>query len=281
MRFDWYQPTIPENPTVLVDELLRRLAPGGTVVEGRGRHNYRQSFTVQNRERERVALVLAGGRNGDPNVTASGPACDAFVPLVRELWPEHRVTRADVAEDFARQGAYEGLEAVCRGVAVAAGVKGRAIVPDDPTEGRTYYMGAATSDVRVRLYDKTAESRRHLPEARHAEIPEHWARLEVQVRPRKVWKSLASWMPEQHFWGCAEWTKQLAAAALQLDAERIRMNPARETDHDRAWRTVLTQYARMWQHRLKDHGSWAAVGCQIGLDLEELETQRRMLRGRG
>ena len=36
MRFDWYQATIPENPIVLVESLLERLAPGGEVIDGRG-----------------------------------------------------------------------------------------------------------------------------------------------------------------------------------------------------------------------------------------------------
>lgn len=274
MRFDWYQPTIPENPIVLVEELLARLAPGGEVREGRGTHNYRQSFTVLSRDRERVALVLAGGPNGDPNVTASGAACDAFVPLVRDRWPEHRVTRADVSEDFAAEGVYDTLEAACRDVVKAAAVKGRAIVPDDPADGRTYYMGAKTSDVRVRLYDKTAESRSHLPPERHAEIPEHWARLEVQVRPRKDWKGLAASLPPETFWGFARWTADLAATTLRLQVERMHMNPARETDHERAYRTLLEQYGRTFVRLLEDHGSWSAVGAQIGYDLERMRRKR-------
>jgi hypothetical protein len=274
MRFDWYQPTIPERPMVIVEELLARLAPGGEVVEGRGRHNYHQAFEILNRDRDRVAVVLCGGPNGDPNVTASGAACDEFVPVVRELWPAHRVTRADVAEDFAAKGVYEGLEASCRAVAGEAGVKGRAIVPDDPADGRTYYMGAPTSDVRVRLYDKTAESRRHLPEKRHAEVPDHWARLEVQVRLRKDWKSAAAFMEPDGFWGFARWTSQLAAMALKRDVERLKMNPARETDYDRAYRALLEQYARTFARLLQDHGSPAAVGAQIYDDLRAMGRRR-------
>lgn len=274
MRFDWYQPTIPDTPQVIVDELLARLAPGGEVIEGAGKHNYRQSFTIQNLERERVALVLCGGKNGHPNVTASGVACDAFVPVVRELWVEHRVTRADVAEDFVSEGAYKALERVCRRIFRESGVKGRRILPDDLSEGRTYYGGAPTSDVQTRLYDKTAETRRHLPEARHEEIPDHWARLEIQVRPRKGLMDVACQMQPEQFWGCAKWTKDLAAATLKLDVERLKMNPARESDHDRAYRFLLKQYGRTFLRLLDDHGSWAAVGAQIGDDLKRLGAMR-------
>lgn len=275
MRFDWYQPTIQESPQVIVQELLERLAgPGGDVVEGPGRHSYRQSFTVQTAERERVALVLCGGANVNPNVTASGVACDAFVPVVRELWPDHRVSRVDVAEDFVGEGVYDGLEASCRAIVRGARVKGRSIVPDDPMEGRTYYMAAASSDVRARLYDKSAEARRFLPQARHAEIPDHWTRLEVQVRPRRVVKDLACRMPPAQFWGCARWTIELAQVALQLEVHRVHMNPARESDHDRAYRSFLEQYARTLRRLREDHGSWPAVGAQIGHDLEQLRRRK-------
>lgn len=104
MRFDWYQATIPAHPVDLVQSILSTLAPGGDVVEGRGKHNYHQSFTIRDVQGDRVAMVLAGGPNGDPNAVASGASTDAFVPLVRERWPDHRVTRFDAAEDFCQEG---------------------------------------------------------------------------------------------------------------------------------------------------------------------------------
>lgn len=274
MRFDWYQPTIADKPQVILDELLARLAPGGQIVEGSGRHNYKQSFTVQTRDGDRAALLLCGGTNGHPNVTASGAACDAFVPVVRGLWPEHRLSRVDVAEDFCREGAYETLERACGDVFREMGVKGRRIVPDCVADGRTYYGGSFSSDVFTRLYDKTAEARKHLPAERHSEVPEHWARLEAVVRPRRDVKSLACQMQPSQFWGCARWTARLAEVALGLEVERIQMNPARESDDDRAYRFMLKQYGKTFVRLLKDHGSWSAVGAQIGEDLKRMANRR-------
>lgn len=270
MRFDWYQPTVAENPVRIVDELSRRLAPGGKVEEGRGRHNYWQSFTICDRAGDRVAMILCGGPNGDPNITASGPACDAFVPLVRELWPDHRVTRADVAEDMQGEGVYEALETVCRATAAGHGVKGLAFVPDDPADGRTYTMGSRASDVTARLYDKSAELRRRLPPERHSEVPDNVARLEVAVRPRKVWRELASKMRPEQFWGMSGWTAALAADALSLQVERITMQAGRETDHERSVRFLLRQYGPTLWRMYEDHGDWQAVGLQIGYELSKL-----------
>lgn len=274
MRFDWYQATIPERPTVLAEALLERLAAGGSIEVGRGRHNYHQSFTVRSPEGTRRAVVLAGGPNGDPNVTASGEGTPAFVELVRASWPVHRVTRFDAAEDFAQEGAYERLEATMRAIAVLRGVKGRAIVPDDPTDGRTYYLGAPSSDVRVRLYDKAAEVRRSIRGPAVAAVPEHWTRLEAQVRPVKDWRHLAAQMPPEAVWGMSGWTRQLAREAMALDIPRCCMQAGRQEDMERSYRAMLDQYGRVlrWLHR--DAGDWSCVGLQIGHDLAEAEGWR-------
>lgn len=275
MRFDWYQPTISENPIVLVETLKASLAADGEIIEGRGRQNYRQSFRILDARGERVAEVLAGGSNGDPNVTASGIVTPRFVEVVREFWPDHRVTRFDAAEDMAQEGALDTLEAVCRGLAKDLGIRGRAVVPDDPSEGRTYYLGAPSSDTRVRLYDKTAETRGKLPPERHDEVPDHWARLEVQVRPRKEWKRYAAQATPEQAWGFAGWTHELAKRALSLQIQRITMQAGRETDDERAFRFMVMQYGPLLQRMLRDLGSWDCVGLTIGEAIKKHQEQRR------
>ena len=36
---------------------------------------------------------------------------------------------------------------------------------------------------------------------------------------------------------------------------------------------MLKQYESVLSEMKQDHGSWAAVGCQIGLDLEEMQEE--------
>ncbi len=280
MRFDWYQPTIPEHPVVLVDTLVRRLAPDGQVVEGRGKHNYRQSFTILDRHGNRAAMVLAGGPNGHPNVTASGDACDAFVPLVRELWPEHRPTRIDAAEDFSGEGVFEALEGVCRAVTTARQVKGMAFVPDDVQDGRTYTMGSRSSAVVARLYDKAAELRRHLPPERHAEIPPYMTRLEVACRPPREWRDFAAKWEPRHVFMASDWTADLAQRVLGLEVQRVMQRPGRYGDHERAKRAMLAMFKRVFRRMHAEHGDWQSVGLQIGHELDELEAFQRRQRWR-
>lgn len=271
MKFDWYQATIPDHPLDVVSAVLAGLAEGGEVREGRGLHGYRQSFGIHKADGDRVALVLCGGNNGaHPNVTASGAAAHPFASLVRDLWPAHKVTRVDAAEDVAEEGAYDLLEGVCRTLAQERSLKGRRILPDDPAEGRTYYIGSPSSDVRTRLYDKTAEARRSLPPERHNEVPDHWARIEAVVRPRKEAGYVAASLTPEQVWGCSAWTHELARRLFSLDLARVEMQAGRESDHERAYRFMLQQYGPTLRRMVADLGSWDCVGLTIGDDLARI-----------
>jgi hypothetical protein len=275
MRFDWYQATIPEHHLTIIDAFQSLLVPGSSVDVGRGRHNYHESFTIKDKAGDRVALVLAGGPNGYPNVTSSGLMAEKASKLIRSRWPEHAVTRMDAAEDFSDVGAFEMLEAVCRDVTKSHGVKGRAIVPDDPADGRTYYMGAPSSDVQARLYDKGAELRKKLPEARHHEVPEALTRLEVQVRPRKEWRKSAAKLTSCQVWGFSGWSSELARKAFQMELERIEMQAGRETAFERTHRYMLRQYGNHLRMLFEDFGSWDLVGRNLGEDLAKLDADNK------
>lgn len=272
MRFDWYQATVPEQPIKLVNALKSELS-GYEVREGKGRHNYHQSFTILDGEGQRLASILCGGPNGHPNVTGSGENTPHFVDVLRTNWPRHNVTRFDASEDFTGEQTYDRLEEICRRIATEKKVKGRSIVPDDLADGRTYYLGAPSSDVRVRLYDKAAELRRHLAPDQHHTIPDHLTRLEAQVRPKKDFKAFSAKVDVESVWGYSGWTWELYSEVFKLPLERIEMKAGRESDDARAYRFMLQQYRRILERQCADLGTWAAVGLQIGDDLRKLASK--------
>lgn len=275
MRFDWYQATVPASPVDLAYLFLSAMAEGGEIKSGKGRFNYHQSLTVFDRDGDRKAVILAGGPNGDPNVTLSGESTPCGVAALRGAFPTHRVTRFDAAEDFVAENAWETLEGVCRSVATDHQVKGRAIVPDDVTEGRTYYIGAPSSDVRVRLYEKTAQIRKTLPQDRWQEVPEGWSRLEAQVRPKHPQvKAFAAGLEPEDIWGFSDWTKELARRAMHLEVERLHAQIKRERDDDRALRVMVEQYANVLQRLHDDLGDWLCVGMTIGEAVKKLQSSR-------
>lgn len=268
MRFDWYQATIPAHPLDVVEGVLAAMAPGGEVRSGRGMHGYTQSHEIRRGDGDRVALVLCGGNRGaHPNAQASGADAPQFAATVRDMWPRHRVTRVDAAEDLVGQGAYETLETSCRSLARERRLKGRAIVPDDVADGRTYYVGSATSDVRVRLYDKTAEQRRLMAPDRLHEVPDNWARVEAQVRPRKDAGYAVAALSPSEVWGCASWTCELAQRLFALDLARIEMQAGRETQDQRAWRFMIQQYGATMRRKASRIG-WPEMFAELRRDLE-------------
>lgn len=275
MRFDWYQATVAAHPVELAELLKRELTRGrGVIQSGKGRFNYLQSLTVLDPEGDKRAVILAGGPNGDPNVTFSGEVTPDGVAALRGAFPSHRVTRFDAAEDFVAENAWETLETVCRSVATECQVKGRAVVPDDVAEGRTYYMGAPTSDVRVRLYEKTAQMRKALPSSRWSDVPDGWNRLEVQVRPKhRMAKEMGSQLEPSQIWGFAEWTAELAKRAMDLQVERLHTQIRRETDDERAIRVMCQQYAKVLGRLHSDLGDWSCVGLTIGEIVSKLSAR--------
>ncbi len=269
MRFDWYQATIPESPQNLIGKLTEQLSVV-EVIPGKGKYNYHQSAALIDKDGDKVAMMFFGGPNGHPNVGTSGDKAPKFAEVVRELWPEHFVTRFDVAEDFGGGDVYDSLYNLCRQVAAEHKIKGESIIPDDPMDGRTYYMGAPSSDVRARLYDKAAEMRKRSSPADLAEVPDYLTRLEIQGRPRQTWRFFAAKMEPEHVWGMSAWSHHLGEAAFGMALQRIHMRARKETTHERSYRFLLTQYRAVLERQFRDLGSWSAVGLQMGDDLKKL-----------
>lgn len=281
MRFDWYQATICKEPQEIVETLLQSFGRNHWVELGRGLHGYMERANVVDGAGLVKASVLYGGNRGAyPNAWASGSETDSFVDVVRSEWPgKHVVTRCDASEDFAAPDAYIRLRAAVRSAARSAGVKCREILPDnDPQGGRTYYAGAPTSSVRARVYDKGLQLRQVLPPEKAALIPEDLTRIEVQVRPKGESRQIAAVVEAAAVWGFSGWTKAAAINALALDVPRVVINPWRESDDARAYRYMLMQYGPLLRRLMPDHGTWAALGSQIGYDLDDIEKSKRFNR---
>lgn len=263
MRFDWYAASLHtvENPLVVLGA-LRELLPVAEVRESRGLHGYRQRFQLLAGSGHELASVMCGGID-IPHAWASGADTPAFVDAIRTAFPVHRVTRMDAAEDFDIEGSYDTLRGVCKAVRQRTGVKGREIVPDQPEDGRTYYLGAPSSPTRCRLYEKGLQER-----ARTVGDPElispNWSRLEAQVRPQKTARDTAATATPEHAWGYAQWLQTLAHESMTLDIPRVKGRVWQASDDERALAFLVSQYSATLDRLRKDLGDWACVGLQLG-----------------
>lgn len=249
-RFDWYELTLDGHDDGRERARLA-LALGGTLTRGKPRNGYAECYVI---ERDGAVLALVYGRSarlGEVHIVASSEACDEVVPLVRELWPEHRVSRADSAVDFAAD--FDELDALAVAFAESRGVSYRLVT--DSAGGATRYLGAPSSELRVRVYKKTEQLRAMHPEAA-ATIPDGIVRVELQARPgKRPVKEAVSSMGADDLWGLGEWTTHLAAKVLRIEAERVPTHFRRPTDWDRAMHFLGLQYAPMIARRVQELGA--------------------------
>lgn len=276
MRFDWYAATVPgAHPMEVVEGVRKGL--GGIVEEGRRRLGYAQCFRVLDRSGEfLLAEVLLGsiGRNElPPHAVATGDSAPDFSRVLREVFPGHRVSRFDAAEDFDEPGAFDRLTGCMHDIATRQRVKGLWIRPDDPEEGATYYLGGRSSAVTCRGYQKGLQLRKELHPALRPAVSADWARLEVQVRPPKaLGKALAAGCTPEQAWGFSEWSQMLAREALALEIPRVDglgWNP--QSDDQKAFDWSLRQYGPLYRRLAESLGSWECVGLQMRDRLAELE----------
>jgi hypothetical protein len=155
-------------------------------------------------------------------------------------------------------------------------LKDKPIEPTDPDAGNTYYLGSPSSPVRARLYEKGKE--------RYGETGDpFWldyfdvVRLELQVRPEKAFKGIAATMGTEAFWGCTDWSRQVAQGVLAMSAEPIQMKAPQRTDHEGRMRSCITQYGptlRDHRNRFPSLEAFALdLARRLGVDADEESPQ--------
>lgn len=261
-RFDWYQGTVKEHPSGVRDVLMS--LPGAHDWKGGRRGlNYEASATVQTADHDVIATCFFGGNGGGTHVIGSGECASVVAESIRKWWPAHSVSRVDSADDLALDfaGAHARLQTIGR----ECGLKGRSVLPDDPDDGATYYLGADSSAVRARAYEKSKELAKKC--GSWDGITPGVVRFEVQLRPvREAKLNAAQWTPLQ-VWGASHWTRRIATEMLQVDAPRVIMARRIPTTYERTNAAMLVQYGPHLTEMFQRHGSWELVGEQIGDDL--------------
>ena len=279
--FDWYQATVRAP----VDDVLEALGSASErfgLSHGRGHHGYAHSAVLEAADGFR-ATVWHGGSHQYPHAVLSGESAQPGAELIRASFPEHFVTRADAREDFGDAGAFDRilpqLLEVAKGHRVKVDTRGDHLLT---MEGRTVYLGAPSSACRQRLYDKAAELRSKFAAdpVRLAQVPEHLARLEAQVRPQTQEAKLAFASIEPlAVMGSSAWLREVWQRVVGLDLEPVQVGKAwRQADDERAYSYCLAQYGGMLQRLCADLGAWDMVGRQIGHDLAEREKAQRRAR---
>jgi hypothetical protein len=244
-------------------------------------HGYAHSAVLANERGFDVARVWHGGSHEYPHAVVSGEFAQAGSELIRASFPEHKVSRVDVRQDFGGEGAYDAIQPALLDAAQRHRVKVNTAGDHLLTmKGRTCYVGSPKSNVMMRLYDKAEQLRAQLAVPRGAcpvayglvaGIPEHLARLEAQIRPKTAEQKAAfATMEPVEALGAAHWMREVWKIVAGLELQPVKLGQVwRPADHERAYRFLLGQYARVFRQMHQDLGSWECVGLQIGSDLAE------------
>lgn len=252
-RFDWYSATFEDLDDGRVPGAFAA-ALGGSLEVTRGKMGYAVCTTVE-RDDTVLARVFSGSaRPGEVHVSISGEACDQVVPFVRRLWPEHRVSRVDSAMDFCAD--FDALDARALSFARERGLSHRLFT--DSEGGATRYLGAASSEVMVRVYKKSEELRKKHPQ-QAATVPDGIVRAELVARPGSKIKGLVASMSADAVWGLGEWSRDFASTFLDIDAERVPTHFRQASDWSRALHWLGHQYAPAVNRRAAQVGRQAAA----------------------
>lgn len=266
VRFDAYTATAQGVSVDALHSLLR--LPGDEVRSGRGFHTFGERLSVRNQFGEEVGAVQWGGRQAERvMIEVKGERTPEVVERLRSDFP-HRCTRVDSCVDFERPEVFEELLGAVMAVKEEHKLYGeRRGDWEFPELGRTQYLGANSSAVRARLYEKGKQ-----PEYRHLARP-NLCRLEIQVRPQKEAKSAYSELSPLEVWGASKWTRQLAASVLERQLDPHPPGTVRrDSPRDQALRWMAKQYGSHLVSLAADLGSWECLGLTLKQMIEEAKS---------
>lgn len=265
--FDWYQlSTLTE-----VSQVLELLQPLGGDEGFRDEKPKLKGYAWARKAGGPGGSVLVhfGGRNGDeygPNVAGTGPMGQAVAGAVRGAGLKHGTGRADVRLDFL--GDFESCRRRfidrCNRAGMASSDAGSC--PESERQlGRTVYGGARSSFYTPTLYQKGLQ----LGDGH----PVDYLRLEHRFMPSKAAdKAQLSVLTPAQMIGIRPVARDLTESIAELAVAPYKL--ARYPKEKGPYFWLLTQYGGLLRSMHEDHGSWAAVGAQLGLDLAELGAER-------
>ena len=253
MRFDWYGASAAAKPEVVLEGLVRRLDLA-SVRRSRGLWGFLHGAEVHRGERV-LATVMWGGTGPDTFVQGTGENAPAVAEYLRGSEFEHRVARADVAEDYSAEGAWDTLSGICLKVADLHRVRVEHAGDWHRGEaGRSIYLGGRDSAIRAVCYEKGKQLRRD----------PHWTRVELRVRPKGDGKSQAARAEPLRLFGGSRWSANLATELGAPAVERISVgNVYRADDAQRAREALVRQYAPTLRAWAAEVGGFEQLGREI------------------
>lgn len=254
MRFDAYSGNFTG---VGLGETAERLSSvlKGTVERAPPRRRFRDVLQLTTAS-EKVMWLASDRANDLVFFEIKGEQTPDITTIVRSLFPQHLVLRADVCEDFNAHGAFELLVAAAR-KAKPRRVTAVEMKPDDALDGRTWGCGVRNGSGYLRIYEKGKQRQFRL------EGHPDWLRVEFEIKPQyRAEKLAAAQMAPEEIVGIVPWCATVAGSILKVPIPRHRRAP-RRYGNDTTQLHLARAYRRFWKDRLAEGRDWHCIGLEI------------------
>ena len=278
MRFDWYEPTLLDVRPAVAVGFVRELLGHADEEVVRPKRGYEHAMKLV-RDDDTSVQVWWGGRNAHPHLVFTSDFADAATQAVRNQFPYHQVSRADVCEDM--DLGPTTWDVLSNKVLRSADFHGVAVthVGDfhRAKDGRSLYEGATSSEVRARLYEKGKEVQGRVAEEyrgilRRSGWTDTLCRLEFQIRPaRKEGKLKLASLGASECVGFSSWARHLWEEISSEDVLKVDSIPWKPSRDDKVFYAMLHQYGKILRRLHDQLGGWDCVGLQIGEALGSVE----------
>lgn len=248
LEFDWYQATI-RGVTSEVGVILSLLHGAGPLVMKPGGGGFNRPFSDRASLEDGGSLAVYYGDGQDVHVVGTSSAAPHVAAVLRAEYPDHTVSRADVAYDLDSSGAFEKCWKTAHMLARSR-TTGRPLTTStvgdwlDGVLGRTLYVGGPSSAVRVRVYEKGLEQRSKHPDR---EFSADWVRVEWQIRPQSSGKKRAATLGPAELAAWTPFGADLLAsiAALELAPTAPARTPSTDPEYwmARQYSAILREWA--------------------------------------
>lgn len=249
-RFDWYQASFPEvHPDEFIGEYLEAHRSASFIPQ-QPRHGYSHGAVIRAGEIDLLRLLWGGNQGAPLNASASGHQTMPFLKWARGRFPHHSVTRADACIDFESPEAWivllDRAIDVKRDHKLSSREQGDWL--DGGVKGRTFYLGAPSSDVQFRLYEK----------GKKEGAGPDWVRAEVQVRPRKLARQACATAQAPEVWGFSRWSAALRERFGCSEVERMAREVVQKQPLEHRFAAMMKQYGK----------TIAELAARVGTDEE-------------
>lgn len=261
--FDWYAASIPDNSHSVAASFLAQY-PHCVWEITKPRNGYTHGENLVDQLGEVVLTLFYGGASQGSNVFAfsSGDKAARFVSVLRSIYPDHDLVRADVAIDYDEAGAWSSLYGHGVAVSRAVSVSNRYIGPacsENATEtilGRSLYIGSRSSVSMIRVYEKGKKDDKTRP---------NWVRAEFEFKPKNNRSKFSDMTPLEILNSTKLGRNFFAVLVNMVKTTPIKCGTIRvKSDHEQSLEHLKKQYRNVLLAELQRcGGSFEQLGLSL------------------